>query len=349
MDPCFRRDDNYLCVSVVKFFYPYKNWSESLKILVTGAAGFIGSHLSEKLDDLGHEVQGLDNFSDYYSKDLKNLNANQLKQRGINISTLDLAKDYLDTLFNDIDFVYHFAAQPGISSQVSFDTYYRNNIQATYRLLQAAKASNRLKGFINIATSSVYGLDATGDESTEPKPTSYYGVTKLAAEQLVLASNRDEDFPACSLRLFSVYGPRERPEKLYPKLISSILEHKDLTLFEGSEKHLRSYTYIDDIINGLIAPLNNFDLCLGEIFNIGTDEAITTGDGIKIIEEIVGEKVRITKVPKRSGDQLRTHANIDKARRILEFDPKISAHEGLKSEVEWYKEQILGKINLWTD
>jgi 2-polyprenyl-3-methyl-5-hydroxy-6-metoxy-1,4-benzoquinol methylase len=204
-------------------------------------------------------------------------------------------------------------------------------------------------GFINISTSSVYGFDATGDESTEPKPTSYYGVIKLAAEQLVLASNRDQGFPACSLRLFSVYGPRERPEKLYPKLIKSILEDKDLTLYEESEKHLRSYTYIDDIIQGLIAPLDNFDVCLGEIFNIGTDAAITTGDGIKIVEEIVGKKVRITKVPKRSGDQLRTHANIDKARRILAFAPKISAQEGLKKEVDWYKEQILGKINLWPD
>ena len=320
-----------------------------MKILVTGAAGFIGSHISDKLAELGHEIRGLDNFSDHYSKDLKLLNAEQLHQKGIDVITLDLAEDNLNKLINDIDFIYHLAAQPGISAHVSFNTYYHNNIQATYRLLQAAKVSDKLKGFINISSSSVYGFDATSDESTEPKPTSYYGVTKLAAEQLVLALTRDEGFPACSLRLFSVYGPRERPEKLYPKLIKCLLEDKEFTLNEGSENHLRSYTYIDDITQGLIAPLDKFEACLGEIYNIGTDTAITTGDGIKIVEEIIGKKARITRVPRRSGDQLRTHANIDKARRVLNFHPMTSAYDGLKKEINWYKEHILGKINLWPD
>jgi nucleoside-diphosphate-sugar epimerase len=149
--------------------------------------------------------------------------------------------------------------------------------------------------------------------------------------------------------LFSVYGPRERPEKLYPKLISSLLEDKEFPLYEGSDKHLRSYTYIDDIVHGLIAPLNNLDSCMGEIFNIGTDVAITTDEGIRIVEEIIGKKARIKKVPKRSGDQLRTHANIDKARRILDYKPNTTVSEGLKQEVEWYEKHILGKINLWPD
>ena len=123
------------------------------------------------------------------------------------------------------------------------------------RLAEAAKRSPTFQGFINISTSSVYGIDATGDETTEPKPTSYYGVTKLAAEQLVLAYARDEGFPACSLRLFSVYGPRERPEKLYPKLIRCILEDREFPLYEGSQDHVRSYTYVDDAIDGLVAAL----------------------------------------------------------------------------------------------
>lgn len=320
-----------------------------MKILVTGAAGFIGSHLSEHLADLGHDVQGLDSFTDYYIKDLKISNVNQLHKKGITFSTLDLAEDDINLVVSDVDIVYHLAAQPGISAKTPFNTYYRNNIQATYRLLEAAKLCENLKGFINISTSSVYGSDAAGDESTEPKPTSYYGVTKLAAEQLVLALSRNQGFPACSLRLFSVYGPRERPEKLYPKLIGNLLEDKEFPLYEGSDKHLRSYTYIDDIVHGLIAPLNNLDSCMGEIFNIGTDVAITTGEGIRIVEEIIGKKARIKKVPKRSGDQLRTHANIDKARRILDYKPNTTVSEGLKQEVEWYEKHILGKINLWPD
>ena len=317
-----------------------------MKILVTGAAGFIGSHLAEKLAEVGHEVIGLDNFNDYYSRELKHLNAAHLEQKNIVIKTVDLAENSLNDFVADIDFIYHFAAQPGISSHVSFDIYYRNNILATFRLLEAAKVNNRLKGFINIATSSIYGKDATGDERTEPKPTSYYGVTKLAAEQLVLASTRDQGFPACSLRLFSVYGPRERPEKLYPKLIESIFNDKEFPLHEGSEKHLRSYTYVDDIIRGLAAPLDRFESCVGEIFNIGTDKVTTTGEGIKIVEEIIEKKARITVTPKRAGDQLRTHANIEKARRLLDFNPVTSPEEGLRKEVEWYKNSILGKVNI---
>jgi nucleoside-diphosphate-sugar epimerase len=314
-----------------------------MKIIVTGAVGFIGSHLSEKLTDLGHDVVGIDNFNDYYSPELKKLNASHLEIKDITIQNADLAEGELNDILQEVDYIYHLAAQPGISSHVSFKTYYHNNIQATFRLLEAAKKNKSLMGFINIATSSIYGKDATGNESTEPKPTSYYGVTKLASEQLVLASTRDEGFPACSLRLFSVYGPRERPEKLYPKLIKCILENKEFPLHEGSENHLRSYTYIEDIVQGLISPLENFKKCIGKIFNIGTDKVMTTGDGIKIVEEIVGKKALISVKPKRPGDQLQTHANIDKARKVLNFQPKVPAREGLYKEVEWYKKHIFGK------
>ncbi len=316
-----------------------------MNILVTGAAGFIGSHLAERLIDLGHSVQGLDCFTNYYARALKELNASQVKDKGVVFLPLDLAEDDLSAVVNDVEIVYHVAAQPGISATTTFETYVRNNITATHRLLEAVKQSPSFRGFINISTSSVYGADASGDETTEPKPTSFYGVTKLAAEQLALAYTRDQGSPACSLRLFSVYGPRERPDKLYSKLIRCILEDREFPLCEGSEHHLRSYTYIGDAIDGLVAALDNFDRCIGEIFNIGTDVTLTTEEGIRTVEEVIGKPARKIMAPRRPGDQSKTHANIEKARWLLGYDPTTRLREGVEKTVEWYKQHILGKID----
>jgi UDP-glucuronate 4-epimerase len=318
-----------------------------MNILVTGAAGFIGSHLSERLVDLGHSVRGLDCLTDYYARALKGLNVEILEGKGVTLLPLDLATDDLSAAVRDVEFVYHAAAQPGISATSTFETYARNNITATHHLIEAVKRLPSLRGFIYLSTSSAYGRIATGSETSEPKPTSYYGVTKLAAEQLVLAHTRDQGFPACSLRLFSVYGPRERPDKLYPKLICGLLEDKPIPLFEGSENHRRSYTYISDIVDGLVAVLHKWDRCVGEIFNVGTDESITTGEGIRIVEEIVGRQVKVDRKPKRAGDQQETHANIEKARRVLGYNPTTTPGEGLKQAVEWYRRDIVGKIDLW--
>ena len=315
-----------------------------MKILVTGAAGFIGSHLAERLAGMGHSVVGLDCFTPYYSKALKKLNARDVEGSGVKIMELDLAEDDLSDAVKGVDIIYHSAAQPGISAETPFETYVRNNIIATYKLLEAARNLASLKLFVNISTSSVYGAHARDSEETAPKPTSYYGVTKLAAEQLVLSYNRAWRLPAWSLRLFSVYGERERPEKLYPKLIRSILEDRAFPLFEGSENHRRSFTYISDAIDGFISVLANMDKANGEIFNIGSDIEITTGDGIKIIERIMGRKAKFVKAAKRPGDQLETHANIAKARKILGYNPKVTTGQGLEAEVKWYQQNIFGKV-----
>ncbi len=316
-----------------------------MRILVTGAAGFVGSHLAERLAAAGHSVVGVDNLNDYYPRELKELNAADLAAAGVELQRFDLAEDDLASVTADAEIVYHLAAQPGISAATPFDTYVRNNLIATHRLLEAVKAAQGLKLFVNISTSSVYGAHATDPEDAAPKPTSYYGVTKLAAEQLVLAYHRDRGLPACSLRLFSVYGERERPEKLYPQIIRHLLEGRPLTLYEGCEQHMRSYTYVGDICDGFLAVLDHLEDCLGEIFNIGTDVSVSTGEGIRTVEEIIGKKVRPVRKPRRAGDQLKTQANIEKARRVLGYRPSTTVREGLEREVRWFRDRICGKVS----
>lgn len=311
-------------------------------ILVTGAAGFIGSHLSERLSAEGHEVYGVDNFSDYYDVTLKKRNVEAITAAGVHFTEADLTGSLTGTLKGGMDYVFHFAAQPGISPDVSLEEYVRNNIFATQNLLNWVISENRdIELFVNIATSSVYGKEATLPESAVPEPISFYGTTKLAAEQLVLGEQRVGKLRACSLRLYSVYGPRERPEKLYTKLIKSIYEEKSFPLFEGSEKHSRSFTYVGDIIDGIAAVIGREAQVSGEIINIGSDKEYTTGEGIALIERITGKKAKIEKTPPRPGDQLRTTALIDKARKLLEYNPSTSFEEGLAKQVSWYRDNFL--------
>lgn len=306
-----------------------------MRILVTGAAGFIGSHLCEHLTAIGHEVRGLDAFTPYYAPELKRANAATLAEKGVPVSTLDLASDDLGPAIAGCDVIYHLAAQPGLSPKATFDSYMRDNVLATHRLVESALRATTPPIFINIATSSVYGADATGDETSEPRPTSYYGVTKLAAEQLVLAAGRSRGLRACSFRLYSVYGPRERPDKLFPTLIRSILADEPFPLFEGSERHKRSYTFVDDAVAGLSLALENLQACTGQLINIGNDASITTGQAIEIVEAILGRRAHIDRQPHRAGDQDRTHANIAKARRLLGYQPANTPHHGLARTVAW--------------
>ena len=315
-----------------------------MRILVTGAAGFIGSHLAERLATLGHEVLGLDCFTDNYARTLKELNVSDLQTKGIDVLELDLADDSLAFAVNDVEIVYHCAAQPGICAATPFEAYVKNNIVATHRLLEAARNSAALKLFVNVATSSIYGAHATSSEQVPPAPISYYGVTKLAAEQLVLSYQRQYGMPCCSLRLFSVYGPRERPEKLYPQLIKALLSDTEFPLFQGSEDHSRSFTYIGDIVDGLVSVVDNMDKCVGEILNIGSDVETRTADAINTVAELVGRKPRLARVPQRPGDQLKTHANIAKAQQLLGYQPKVTLRQGLQAEVDWYQQRIFQKV-----
>jgi len=309
-----------------------------MKILVTGAAGFIGSHAAERLQDMGHEVIGLDNFNDYYSVALKELNAKTLTEKGVSVLKKDLRDtDLTEFLPLDIDYIFHFAGQPGISQTSTFEDYLENNIIATKRLIEYAENCTQLKLFVNLATSSIYGIQATFPETEVPKPASHYGVTKLAAEQMVLQKSREGVFKSCSLRLYSVIGPRERPEKMYTKLIDLGIKDQKFPLFEGSEKHLRSFTYVGDIVDGIVSVIGKEAYIDGEIINLGTEKEHTTKEGIMAVETVLGKKIHLNIVPKRPGDQLRTKANIDKAKRLLNYNPQTTLLEAVEKQVEWFK------------
>lgn len=308
-----------------------------MNVLVTGAAGFIGSHLAERLAAEGHRVVGLDNLSDYYDPAMKRENERQLQAAGVETVRADLAEGDLKPCLEGIEAIFHLAAQPGISATTPFETYLRNNVVATHRLLEAVLAGEGTTPFfVNVATSSVYGADASGPETTEPRPTSFYGVTKLAAEQLVLAAARERGLPACSFRLFSVYGPRERPDKLFSRLVRCLHEDEPFTLFEGSEGHARSYTYVGDIVDGLVRALDRRAQLEGEIVNLGNDTSVRTIDAIRAAEEAAGRPLRITRHPRRPGDQERTQAHIAKARALLGYSPETPLAEGIARHLAWY-------------
>ena len=313
-----------------------------MTILVTGAAGFIGSHTAERLLGLGHEVICIDNFNSYYNIDLKKLNAKAVEEKGGTFVVMDLRneEDY-KKLPSNVDYIFHFAAQPGISSTSTFEDYFTNNVIATKNLIDYALSCEGLQLFVNIGTSSIYGLEATFTEDIAPKPASHYGVTKLAAEQLVLQKSREQQMKACSLRLYSVIGPRERPEKMYTKLIANGLNNEAFPLYNGSDKHLRSFTYVGDIVDGIVSVVGNEEKVNGEVINLGTEVEHTTQEGIDAVAEILGKEIKIDVVPKRAGDQNRTKANIDKARKLLDYNPKTSLLDSVKSQVAWYKENFL--------
>lgn len=306
-----------------------------MRILITGGAGFIGSHLALKLAQDKHDVRAVDNFDPYYVVTLKKRNAQLLQRAGVLIHQLDLAVDPLEGLLEEVELVIHCAAQPGNDANTTYFSYLKNNLHATVALVEALKGSDTR--LIACSTSSVYGLNATGDETTLPAPVSPYGVTKLAAEAAVMSAVRRGELQACVLRYFSVFGPRERPDKLFPKLFRALREGSPFPLYQGSEKHERSFSYVEDIVHGTLLAVEHWDKARGEVFNLGTDEMQTTGQVLAWAQEISGKPLNLQKLPPRAGDQLSTRANIAKATRLLGYRPQVKLQEGMRQMWESLK------------
>jgi UDP-glucuronate 4-epimerase len=307
-----------------------------VRCLVTGAAGFIGSHTSEALLQAGFEVVGLDAFIPYYPRAVKERNlAGLLTHPRFRFFERDLRTDDLDPVLDGVECIFHLAAMGGLLvSWTSFDLYLTCNIQATQRLLEAARRSGRVRQFVHTSTSSIYGSYVVGPEETTPQPVSPYGITKLAAEHLVQTYDREFDVPATILRLFSVYGPRQRPEMGYYIFIDHILAGRPITI-HGDGNQLRGNTYVSDIVRAFMLAQQKFER--GTIYNIGGAEEISANQVIGILEELIGKPAIVRYGPPRPGEQHRTLADTTRARTRLGFTPEVPLREGLAAQVAWQR------------
>lgn len=308
-----------------------------MKCLVTGAAGFIGSHLCERLLQGGHQVTGVDAFIPYYPRPVKEANVAAAHGRpGFALHALDLRTDPVGPLLDGVDVVFHLAAMPGLPrSWTDFDLYQGCNVTATQRLLEAVREHGRLRRFLYVSTSSVYGRYASGDETLPTRPISPYGVTKLAAEHLCRAHAEERGLPLVVLRYFSVYGPRQRPDMGYHKFVRALLAGEPITVF-GDGQQVRGNTYIDDCVAATVAAAESVP---GEVYNVGGGEAATVWDILHKLEAIAGRKAVVRQESARAGDQRYTFADTGKLARHLGWRPQVGLDEGLARQVEWQKTQ----------
>jgi nucleoside-diphosphate-sugar epimerase len=310
-----------------------------MKCIVTGAAGFIGSHLCERLLRAGHEVHAVDAFVPYYPAAVKEANlAPALAHRAFRFHRVDLRTAALDAVFADAQLVFHLAAMPGLSqSWTDFDGYMTCNVQATQRLLEAVRrAAPGLRRLVYASTSSVYGLFASGDETVPTRPVSPYGVTKLAAENLCRAYCDTYGLPVVALRFFSVYGPRQRPDMGYYRFIRAMLRDEPLVVY-GDGQQIRGNTYVTDCVEATVAAA---EAQVGEVYNIGGGEAATVWDILRKLERLLGQAARVRQEPARPGDQRSTFADTTKLQRHLGWQPSTRLDEGLARQWEWQAQQL---------
>jgi UDP-glucose 4-epimerase len=305
-----------------------------MKALVTGCAGFIGSHLVDKLLEQGYEVIGMDCFTDYYHREIKEKNIeNALKNNNFEL----IEEDILDMAnFPEVDYVFHLAAQAGVRASwgKSFEIYTRNNMEATQKLLEFYK-EHKIKKFVYASSSSVYGdAELPMKEDSLLKPVSPYGVTKLAGENLCYLYWKNYNVPTVSLRYFTVYGPRQRPDMAIYKFVNAILNEEEITVF-GDGTQTRDFTFVDDVVEAnILAAANGIK---GEVFNVGGGSRISVNELIKKIEETTVKKVRIKYIEKQKGDVRDTLADTSKINNELNWKPRVKIEEGLMRFVEWYK------------
>ena len=310
-----------------------------MKCVVTGAAGFIGSHLCDALLAGGHEVIGIDGFIPYYPQAVKERNLVALERcPGFTFHAVDLRSDPLDSLVADAEVVFHLAAQAGLTkSWTDFDGYWTCNVQATQRLIDAVqRRAGGLRRFLYASTSSVYGRYSTGDESLPTRPISPYGVTKLAGENLCRAFAEERGLPLVVLRYFSVYGPRQRPDMGYYRFIQAMLCGEVVTVY-GDGMQARGNTYVGDCVAATIAAAGAPE---GETYNVGGGESASVWDILAQLEKMSGRKAEVRKEPARSGDQRQTYADTTRLRRHLGWQPSTSLQEGLARQWEWQVQEL---------
>lgn len=302
-------------------------------VLVTGAAGFVGSRLVEKLSSLGHTVTGVDCFlPDLYSSQMKKDRYDALRGlTGVTLYEKDLRTDDLSDL-GEAEIVIHEAAMPGLTkSWEDLKLYMDNNVLALDRVIQHTSGPT-LQNFVQISTSSVYGRTADGSEDAPTNPYSPYGVSKLAAEKLGFAHRDNFGLPFTVLRYFSVYGPGQRPDMAYHRFLKAARDRSPITVYGDGEQR-RTNTYVDDIVDATISAMDRG--IPGEIYNVSGAESYSINDALGMIGEISGVELDIRYEPVRAGDQRETKGAIDKARKELRYDPKWSLRDGLTAEWEW--------------
>jgi UDP-glucuronate 4-epimerase len=305
-----------------------------MRTLVTGAAGFIGSHLGEALVARGDEVVGLDSFTDYYDPGRKRENA-----RAVDVVDGDLLTADLEELLDGIDAVFHLAGQPGVRASFGpgFEHYLERNVHASGWLFEAA--ARRGVRVVYASSSSVYGDAETypTPEHATPRPISPYGVTKLCVEHLAYAHARTTGLEAVGVRYFTVYGPRQRPDMAFTPMLEALADGTTFRLF-GDGSASRSFTFVGDAVDGTLAAMAQGRP--GEIYNVGGGEEATMTDAIGLAESIAGRTLAVERVGAAAGDVRRTRADVRKAARELGWAPVTSLADGLSAQWAWVAARV---------
>ena len=305
-------------------------------VVVTGCAGFLGSHLCERLLDEGRDVVGVDCFTPYYARTLKERNLERLRdERAFTLVERDLARDPLHGLLDGVDTVLHLAAQPGVRASFGdgFDAYVANNVLATQRLLEEA-ARAAVGSFVYASSSSVYG-DAPCHPTTEGsprRPVSPYGLTKVAAEDLAAVYQRCFGVPVVGLRYFTAYGPRQRPDMAFTRFLGRVLDGLPVPV-NGDGRQVRDFTYVADVVEATVAAA-----ALGRpgaVYNVGGGSPVELRDAIALIGDVTGRTVGLDHRRAPVGEARRTGCDGALARRDLGFAPRTALADGLAAQLEW--------------
>lgn len=314
-----------------------------MDILVTGCAGFIGSHTTERLLADGHEVRGVDAFTDYYDPGLKRANlAGVLDHPRFELVEGDLASLDPVALLDGVERVLHLAGQPGVRASWAdgFAAYVERNVEVTQRLLEAAREVG-VERFAAASSSSVYGDAATfpTPETTLPRPVSPYGVTKLAAEHLCTLYGTNFGVPTLSLRYFTVYGPRQRTDMAIRRMIDAALRGTTFPLY-GDGSASRSFTYVADVVEANLAALFADGVPPGSVCNVANDDTATVAELVELVERTTGCPLAVERLPAEAGDARRTGGSTELARRLLGWAPSTPLADGVAAQVAWAREQL---------